>query len=53
MGNLCDWTKIRSIADKYRLIVIEDSADTLGAKINQEVQAFTQISQLQVFMVPI
>ena len=25
---------IRSIADKYNLIVIEDSADTLGAKLN-------------------
>ena len=36
MGNLCDWPKIRSIADKYNLIVIEDSADTLGATINQK-----------------
>ena len=34
MGNLCDWQKIREIADKYNLIVIEDSADTLGATIN-------------------
>ena len=34
MGNLCDWPKIREIADKYNLIVIEDSADTLGATIN-------------------
>ena len=34
MGNLCDWPKIRKIADKYNLIVIEDSADTLGATIN-------------------
>ena len=34
MGNLCNWPKIRSIADKYNLIVIEDSADTLGATIN-------------------
>ena len=29
MGNLCDWPKIRQLADKYNLIVIEDSADTL------------------------
>jgi len=36
MGNLCDWVRIRSIADKYNLIVIEDSADTLGATINQK-----------------
>ena len=34
MGNLCDWPKIRKIANKYNLIVIEDSADTLGATIN-------------------
>jgi CDP-6-deoxy-D-xylo-4-hexulose-3-dehydrase len=33
MGNLCEWPKIREIADKYGLIVIEDSADTLGATI--------------------
>ena len=33
MGNICDWPKIRKIADKYNLIVIEDSADTLGASI--------------------
>mgnify|MGYP001198947661 CR=1 FL=1 len=25
MGNICDWKKIREIADKYNLIVIEDS----------------------------
>ena len=34
MGNICDWEKIRQIANKYNLIVIEDSADTLGGKIN-------------------
>ena len=34
MGNLCDWPEIRKIADKYNLVVIEDSADTLGATIN-------------------
>ncbi len=33
MGNLCNWPEIRRIADKYNLIVIEDSADTLGATI--------------------
>ena len=31
MGNLCNWPKIREIADKHNLLVIEDSADTLGA----------------------
>ena len=33
LGNLCDWIKIREIADKYNLMVIEDSADTIGAKM--------------------
>ena len=40
MGNLCDWPKIRDIADKHNLVVIEDSADTLGAKINGERSGF-------------
>lgn len=31
LGNLPNWKKIRMIADKYNLIVIEDSCDTLGA----------------------
>jgi CDP-6-deoxy-D-xylo-4-hexulose-3-dehydrase len=34
MGNICKWPEMRIIADKYNLILIEDSADTLGAKIN-------------------
>lgn len=34
MGNICEWDVIRQIADKYNLIVIEDSADTLGGKLN-------------------
>lgn len=34
LGNICNWPKIKSIADKYNLVVIEDSADTLGATIN-------------------
>ena len=33
-GNLCDWPTIREIANKYGLKVMEDSADTLGAKID-------------------
>ena len=40
MGNLCDWPKIREIADRYNLIVIEDSADTLGAKIGGQGSGF-------------
>ena len=40
MGNLCDWPKIREIADKYNLTVIEDSADTLGATVNGKSSGF-------------
>lgn len=36
LGNLPDWQRIREIADKYSLLLIEDSADTLGATINDE-----------------
>jgi CDP-6-deoxy-D-xylo-4-hexulose-3-dehydrase len=34
IGNLPNWKKIKQIAKKYNLLVIEDSADTLGATIN-------------------
>ena len=34
LGNLPDWFKLRELADKYNLILIEDSADTLGATID-------------------
>ena len=40
MGNLCDWPAIRKIADKYDLVVIEDSADTLGATIDGKGSGF-------------
>ena len=36
MGNICDWEKISKIAKVHGLIVIEDSADTLGGKINNK-----------------
>ncbi len=36
MGNLCDWPKIKEIADRYNLLVIEDSADTLGASLSNK-----------------
>jgi CDP-6-deoxy-D-xylo-4-hexulose-3-dehydrase len=45
LGNLPDWKKLREIADRHNLIVIEDSADTLGATINNEsVGKMTDIS---------
>ncbi len=33
IGNLPDWDRIRHIAQSRHLLVVEDSADTLGAKI--------------------
>ena len=32
IGNIADWKKLRFIADKYKLKLIEDSADTIGYK---------------------
>jgi len=34
IGNLPDWRKLRQIADRHDLLLIEDSADTLGATID-------------------
>ncbi len=36
LGNICEWKKIRKIAKKYNLKVIEDSADTIGYKVNNK-----------------
>ena len=36
IGNIPDWKKIRNIANKFKLKIIEDSADTLGATINKK-----------------
>jgi CDP-4-dehydro-6-deoxyglucose reductase, E1 len=45
IGNLPDWEKIRQIANKYKLLVIEDSADTLGATIkNKPTGIYSDIS---------
>ena len=34
LGNLPNWKILKQIADKHHLIIIEDSADTLGATIS-------------------
>jgi len=34
LGNVPDWGKIHKISKKYKLKVIEDSADTIGYKLN-------------------
>ena len=45
LGNLCNWPIIKNIADRHNLIVIEDSADTLGAKIGEKSSgSYTDIS---------
>lgn len=45
LGNLPDWHKLHAIAKKYNLIMVEDSADTLGATLNGEpVGRLTDIS---------
>ena len=45
IGNLPNWAKIRKLANKYKLMVIEDSADTLGATIrNKPSGRFSDIS---------
>ena len=36
LGNICDWKKIYKIAKKYKLKIIEDSADTIGYKVNNK-----------------
>ena len=35
LGNIANWRKISEIAKKYKLKVIEDSADTIGYSINK------------------
>ena len=45
IGNLPDWKKIRKLANKHKLMIIEDSADTLGATIeNKPSGRFSDIS---------
>ena len=36
LGNIANWKKIFSISKKYGLKIIEDSADTIGYKINNK-----------------
>jgi CDP-6-deoxy-D-xylo-4-hexulose-3-dehydrase len=45
IGNIPDWKRIREIANKHKLLVIEDSADTLGCKIkNRPTSIYSDIS---------
>ena len=36
LGNIADWKKINSIAKKYKLKIIEDSADTIGYTVDKK-----------------
>ena len=40
IGNIPNWPKIRKISRKYSLTLIEDSADTLGARIKNKSTGF-------------
>ena len=45
LGNLPDWKKLREIANQHNLLVVEDSADTLGATIGDKASGhFSDIS---------
>ena len=45
IGNIADWKKIRQIANKHKLMVLEDSADTLGGMIdNKPTGRFSDVS---------
>lgn len=45
LGNLPNWQEIREIANRFNLIIIEDSADTLGATLDRNPTGyFTDIS---------
>lgn len=45
IGNIPDWIKIKKLAKKYNLIIIEDSADALGSSIdNKPTGYYTDIS---------
>ena len=53
LGNIADWKKINLIAKKYKLKIIEDSADTIGYKVNNKNLENIQILQLIAFMLHI
>lgn len=36
IGNIPDWNKLKNIARKHNLFLIEDSADTIGYKLNKK-----------------
>jgi CDP-4-dehydro-6-deoxyglucose reductase, E1 len=37
LGNIADWKKLKKIGRKYNIILLEDSADTIGYKIDKKI----------------
>ena len=44
IGNIPDWQKIKKIVKNKKIILIEDSADTLGYKINSKANGISNFS---------
>ena len=44
LGNIPDWEEIKRYIKKKNIVLIEDSADTIGFKINKSYQKYTDIS---------
>ena len=45
MGNICDWDLIQDITKKHNLLLLEDSADTVGGKLHGKSSgAYTDLS---------
>jgi CDP-6-deoxy-D-xylo-4-hexulose-3-dehydrase len=45
MGNIVDWKKIAEVVKRKKILIIEDSADTLGAKFkNKSASSYSDIS---------
>ena len=40
IGNVCEWEKLREIADENKLVLIEDSADCLGSTLKISYRIF-------------
>jgi CDP-4-dehydro-6-deoxyglucose reductase, E1 len=50
IGNLPEWHEIRAIADRHGLVVIEDSADTVGARYDgQPTSYLTDVSTTSLY----
>ncbi len=44
-GSMCDWDRLQKIADRHRLLLIEDAAEALGSSLNgRKAGAFGQVS---------